>query len=367
MNLETLLRSADPERLAAGGRDVGRLMATKLPVELDALRRQIDGIQRATATGDERRRGFLEGLEMVASGFARERERVDTLHKDLELIRSRRHWLATLNLIDAGTVNPRAIAQQLSLSEPSISKILGELEEAGLIEHSEAAAGGARAKPRMLTIRAHALLANLSRSEATASVEQVVNAVTSCFPSLLTNRRESKHSLEKQLEEALGASLAPTALKVLIDSLERQGVASMEADESFVVHSLEQIRDLDVSLHDALKEQSPIPWVEQRTVPLYLRTTRDEWDVLLPHSQVSAAVQVVRDDDLEQGEFSYPQGEYEVLYESALLAKADQQNEQHRQLSERASRCWYLALPDRSSNLENCTPVSIPEFFKRGA
>lgn len=365
MNLETLLRSEDPERLAAGGRDVGRLMATKMPVELDALRRQIDGVLRGTATAEEHRRGFLEALEMVASGFARERERVDTLHKDLELIRSRRHWLATLNLIDAGTVNPRAISQQLELSEPSVSKILGELEEAGLVEHSGAAAGGARAKPRTLTVRAHALLRSLSRSEPTASVEQVINAVTSCLPALITSRRESKHALERQLGDVLGASLAPAALKVLVSSLEDQGVATMEPDDSFVVHSLEQIRDLDVSLHDALKAQRSIPWFEQRKVPLYIRTTRDEWDVLLPHSRTSAAVKVLRDDDLEHAESELPEGEYEVLYESALLARADQQSEQHRRLAERASRCWYLALPERVSNLENYTAVSLPEFFKR--
>lgn len=335
-----LLLSTDRARVAAGGREIGGLLATQAPAALPALRREIDQVSRAAT--DEFHRGFTAACEMVVTGFARERERTDQVAADLDLVRSRRHWLETLEAIDQEVVRPRAIAQRLGAPESSVSKVLEALEEAGFIERADTAADR-RGRPRRLTLRARLALRH-AEPEATAPVRSVVAAVVDCMATLADRHRDSRHALEQRLARTLGPALAPTALAALLDALADCALGQLDPDDAVVATGLELQRQLEAALHGALRDDLALPRLAALAgeLPLLVRATRDEWDLLVDR-RAWPNVHVVRNDDLAHTALP---AAYQVLYESPLLAVDDVR--QQRPVLEGASRRWVVTPgPDR--------------------
>lgn len=350
MSFETarkLLSSTDRARVTAGGREVGGLLASQPPSALPALRREIDQARRAAP--DDFQRGFAEALEMVVTGYARERERSEQVAADVDLVRSRRHWLETLTAIEQEVVRPRAIAQRLGAPESSVSKVLDALEAAGFIESADTAADR-RGRPRRLTLRARLALRHvasplrLPESELTAPVRSVVAGVVDCMATLANRHRDSRHALEQRLVRTLGPTLAPTALAALLDALTDCALGQLEPDDAVVVTGLELQRQLESALRDALQRDNALPRLAGLAgdLPLLVRGTRDEWDLLVDR-RAWPNVRVVRNDDLAHT--ALPDA-YAVLYESPLLAVDDVR--QQRPLLEGASRRWVVTPgPDR--------------------
>lgn len=362
MKLDALLRSPDLRRFTAGGRDVGRLLFAD-PEQIGDARRQVEAVRRETAEHEEYRRGFLDGLEMVMAGFLRDHEFETVMERDLQFLQSRRHWLVVLKTIEGGTVNPSAIAKAIHVGEPSVSKILAELENAGLIERCSDAAGSTRAKPRRLTSRAHVVLHRLAQVAESAPVSAVASAVASCLPSLILSGWESRQRMVQLFEETLDVDLAAVALGSFIDTLAANGLASMEADGALVVTAVEQRSSLDAKLRQLIHQRASIPWLEKREHIVIVRTVHDEWDVLLSRISLSG-VRVLRDDDLRWGRIVPSDEPYEMLYDAESLATQDSKEEVFRTVAAHASQRWVLSSSSSLKIPENCQALPFSELFE---
>lgn len=327
-----LLSSVDRERVTAGGREVGGRLATASPTEVGELRRVVDEVSRSS--DDEYLRGFAAGLEMVLTGFAREREHGTQVAADHDLIRARRHWREILGAIDAGTVRPRQIAMSLAVPESTVSKALDALEDAGLVEPI-ATSADRRGRPRRLTLRARVALGQ-GAPTAAAPVRSVVASVVDCLAGLADRRRAGRHELAERMMRTLGPEVGPTALEAFIDALHDSALGELQPDDAVVATGLEQQRLLEACLAAAVRDDRALPQLAALAAerPLVVRATHDQWDVLVAR-RGWPMVSVVRDDDLDARPL-LPEG-YQVLYESPLLAVHDQRS-MHRHVIEAAER-----------------------------
>lgn len=337
MTLDTtrkLLSSVDRGRVAAGGRDIGGLLATAPPPVVSELRRVVDQVQRDAS--DDYGRGFAEALEMVLAGFTREREHGHQVAADRDLIHARRHWRELLAAIERGTVRPRKLAEALGVPESTVSKALDGLESAGFIEPAGTAADR-RGRPRRLTLRARVALGQAT-SEPVAPIRSVVASVIDCVASLADRHRGSRHELAARMARTLGPELGATALAAFVDALHDSALGHLEPDDAIVATGLEHQRLLEACLAAALREDRELPQLAALAAerPLVVRATHDHWDVLVAR-RGWPGVSVVRDDDLGRAPALLPHG-YQVLYESPILAVHDQRDDAFRFVIDRAER-----------------------------
>jgi len=149
-------------------RDLGRNLAA----ELDRSEAWLLRFRRLTATARRHagkdlqadfKRGFLEGLELVATGFERQLKDTKSEEAELEELRHRHKWVQIMEAIRAGFVLPSDLATRCTVVPSRMTALIDELEGAGLVV--QASVGNTR--PCRLTARAQRLLTKLSPPEPT--------------------------------------------------------------------------------------------------------------------------------------------------------------------------------------------------------
>lgn len=347
-----LLSSAETAHVAAGGRDVGALLARAESADLRAFRRRLDDLRRADAA--EFQRGFLAAIEMVMAGHERERARRENVDADVEVIRTRKHWAAALRAVQRGATLPGEISSAIDLPRSRVAELLTELEEAGFLIHGERSDHrDRRTRPRRLTPRARIALAELGEHEV-APVALVVASVIECMALLVTRRRDSRARLLEILAGNLGDAVGREALRALTDALRTASLATEQPDESIIAPTMEVQSLLDQMLRRALRGDTGFPAeleLRSRERPLVLRVAsqRDEWDLLVRKYGLDR-VHVRRDDELSAG--TLPVG-YDALYECVPLVAVDRRTPSGKALISGAKTRAVIASPQE--------PV-VPDF-----
>ncbi|HEY0478056.1 MAG TPA: MarR family transcriptional regulator [Kofleriaceae bacterium] len=339
MNLETArlaLESGDMANWSAVARDLGRQLAAQVDRSkpwLLSFRRLVAGL-RPRRAGDYDR-GFLDALELVATGF--ERQLDDTVRDETEVLQLRAHpsWIAALRYIDQGVVRPSDLAEKLEVSPSAVTKLVDELEQAHLVTQTTQG----RERPCRLTPRARSVLGRLPPPDTTpvaSDVMLVVPAVVTCVTTLIRDRRVARERFLDSLRHTRIANPAGV-LEVLDRSLRDASCAVLDDDDAWVATDAALLDRLQQ--HVALACQNRPGTVVERLARLSERSELvlrvgggvSTWDSAVGQL---GRIQVIRDDEL-RCEAPLLAGEFQLVYESPSLLVADRR--QWREWTERAT------------------------------
>lgn len=322
------LASGDVARRGAVARDLGRHLAARSEGGwLLPFRRLVARLSPSRTS--EYEQGFLEALELVATGFERQVSDETADEAELLQLRSRASWVAALRYISQGAVRPSDLARRLDVSPSRITKIVDELEDAQLV--TQMAEG--KERPCRLTPRARVLLRRLppldeGDAAVAKAVAEVVPAVVGCMGALARDRRVGRARLFEMLRGA--RTVNPDGLLALVDaSLKDTAGAFLDNDDAWVAIDAELLTRLHEHLSLACRERrGPIldrlaTLSEQSNVMLRVGGGCPEWDVAV--SELSR-VHVIRDDELRYAGPRPLTGAFQIVYESPSLLASDRRN-----------------------------------------
>jgi len=348
------LASGDLARMSAVARDLGRHLAARSEGGwLLPFRRLAAGLRPSRSS--EHERGFLEALELVATGFERQVDDETADETELLQLRSRPNWVAALRYISQGLVRPSDLAKRLGVSPSRVTKLVDELEDAQLVTQMSEG----KERPCRLTPRARVLLRKLPPPEkedaaVVKAVEEVVPAVVSCMGVLVRDRRVGRARLLETIQSA--SSVDPDRILALLGvSLHDTASAFLDKDDAWVATDAELLTRLQLHLSLACQgKRGPIferlaELSERSDVVIRVGGGRPEWD-----SAVSelTRVHVIRDDELRYDGARPLMGEFQIVYESPSLLASDRRHKWVEQLIDRAIGRYYLgvahgpAIPD---------------------
>lgn len=332
MNLELArlsLESGDVARWGAVARDLGRHLAAQIDRSKEWLlpfRRLAAGL--TPRRTNEYERGFLEALELVATGF--ERQLDDAAADETEIVQLRSHprWVAVLRQIDEGTTRPIDLARRLGVHPSMVTKLIDELEDVQLVTQTTQG----KERPCRLTPRARVLLRRLPPPEETSAdvarvVADVVPAVVACMTALVRDRRVGR---ERFLESMRGAHVAnPVGVLALLDtSLRETACAALDDDGAWVATDAELLSRLRQHLVLACRGQpgtllEELAKLSERSeVLLRVGNGVSTWDSAMGSL---GRVRVIREDELRYG-IPPPSGDFQIVYESPSLLAADRRH-----------------------------------------
>jgi DNA-binding MarR family transcriptional regulator len=321
------LESGDVARWSAVARDVGRQLAA----HLDRSKAWLLPFRRMTARLKPRRtseydRGFLDALELVATGFERQLDDAAADETELLELRSHQSWITLLRLIDQGTTRPSDLARKLDVSPSAVTRLVDELEEADLVTQTT----HGKERPCRLTPRARVLLGRLPPAETSSAAEavtDVVPAVVACMTALVRDRRVARDRFLDSMRHAHIAN--PAGVVAMLDaSLRETSWAVLDSDDNaWVAAEVELLDRLQQHLKLACQNK-PGTVLDQLArlahrgeVILRISSGISTWDSAVGRL---GPIRVIRDDELK---WAPPllTGEFQIVYESPSLLKVDRQ------------------------------------------
>lgn len=340
------LRSHVPATMDAAARDFGRNLAATDGRELRALRKKLAGVVTQASPEAE---PFVRALSMVARGFEAEREDETRDATEIAVIRARKHWAAALERMATGSTLPSELATALAIDPPQVTRLMDELEQAGLVARVAAQSDG-RLRPCRLTPRGRRLQRRLQSEVSQGNIKDIVEAVVWTFAQLSVVGRASKRDVAADLCVRLGTPVGSRVLDVLIEALEWMDLATV-VDESLVADYVRIDRQVDDLLERAADDPDAqlVQWMRKisRDDALVVRTCRDRWDVVVDRQGLKQVL-VVRNDDLSYGEQrSLAGGSFGLFYDNPRLLRADQVSQTD--LVERASKLYVLGAANTAS------------------
>jgi DNA-binding transcriptional ArsR family regulator len=357
MNLEitaTLLQSGEAAQRSAAARELGRTLAARSSGGwLVQFRKLAARLLRAPSSDYER--GFLEALELVATGFERQVSEIRADESELARIRTRAHWSPALHMLSRGALRPVELSARLGISKSQVSKLIDELEDAELV--TQVADG--KERPCMITSRARVLLEKLPADAERLEPEKLVPAVVQCVGMIARDGRVGRGRLLAMMQRGL-TDAAPHVLELLGKSLRESSFGFHDDDDALVAPELElQTR---IATHLALacsgKHSSLIRRLEELTAesPVLLRIAdgMNEWDVLA--AQRLKGLQVIRRHDLELLPPS-PDKRFQMVYGSPSLVVEDLK-EGRKALVQKASGRYYLGV-DFMPPIKDFLPIDV--------
>ncbi|MGN6106561.1 MAG: hypothetical protein ACTHU0_15755 [Kofleriaceae bacterium] len=326
--LDELVRSEDHERFTSVARMIGRMLATDPSSEWRATvrKRLLHGQRTRSSEAD---RAFLAALELVVTGFERERSDAETTAAELRRITGRSHWVAILHALAAGPLLPKDLADKVGLSTSRLTQIMNEME--GEPNELLARSVEGRTRPCRLTARARALLPSLPEAapvDKQLGAEEVVPAVVRCMAVMA---RDGRIGLQRLADTMAAESVEPTSaahLAELLDrSLRENLLAVREQDGALVATETELQSRLDRTIEAAFRDDSPALITKLREIAstgdVVLRVgARAPWEVLLSRYRLDN-VRIVRDSDLRFSQVPALDPGYRLIYESPALFAAD--------------------------------------------
>lgn len=320
------LESGEMARWAAVARDMGRHLAAQLDRSkawLRPFRRLTAGLRPHRSSDYER--GFLEALELVATGY--ERQLDDAAADETELLQLRAHpsWVAALRHIDHGVSRPSDLARKLGIVPSAVTKLIDELEDAQLVTQTSQG----RERPCRLTPRARVLLPRLAPAEIDTALAEaaakVVPGVVACMTALVRDRRVARQRLLECMRVTAQVDNPEQVLGVLDASLHEASCAVLDGDDAWVATDVELFGRLQQHLMLACRNRSGtiVDQLEALggTEKVLLRVGNGvlTWD---PAVASLGRVQVVHDDELRYAPHPLP-SEFQIVYESPSLLVAD--------------------------------------------
>ena len=311
-------------------------------------------------------RGFIEALELVATGFERQVDDAAADETELLQLRSRVNWIAALRYISQGAVRPSDLARRLGVSPSRVTKLVDELEDEQLV--TQMAEG--KERPCRLTPRARVLLRRLpplddDNAAVATAVAEVVPAVVSCMNALARDRRVGRERLLETMRSAV--TVNPSSLLALLDaSLGETSCAFLDSDDAWVATDAELLTRLQQHLSFACQGQrGPVldrlaELSERCHVVLRVGGSLLEWD-----SAVSELthVHVIRDDELRYAVPGPVTSRFQIVYESpSLLAWDRRKGWMERMIDEAVGRyCLGVAHSPAIPNFVSIE-VETPEY-----
>jgi DNA-binding MarR family transcriptional regulator len=351
----TLLKSGDAAQRQSAARSLGRnLSANGAGAWLRKLQRLAVKLRKEASS--EYERGFLEAMELVAEGFELQASETSVDEQELARIKSRAHWLPTLQLLARSSLRPLDLSTRLSIHKSQVTRLIDDLEEAKLVERAQEG----KERPCRLTPHARVVLSKLPEEVAPAPTEKLVSAVLRCIGIMARDQRVATSRLLGALQLDL-EGMAPRVLDLIEGSLRHLSLG-FRANDGVMVATDGELR-ARISLHLVIgcsgKESALVETLQTLTEerPLLIRVgeSLQEWDVLA--SKFLKKVVIVREKDLR---FSpVPQFEsYGVLYESPALLTEDRSVGRSNFIDDAQER--YCLSVDDSPPMANVRMVPVP-------
>jgi DNA-binding MarR family transcriptional regulator len=358
MNLDlasTLLKSGDAAQRQSAARSLGRnLSANGAGTWLRKLQRL--AVKLGKETSSEYERGFLEAMELVAEGYELQASETSVDEQELARIKSRAHWLPTLQLLARGPLRPLDLSTRLNIHKSQVTRLIDDLEESKLVERAQEG----KERPCRLTPHARVALSKLPAEVAPASTAKLVSAVLRCASIMGRDQRVATSRLLGMLQLDL-EGMAPRVLDLIEASLRHLSLG-FRANDGVMVETDGELR-ARISLHLAMgcsgKESALVETLQTLTEerPLVIRVgeCQQEWDVLA--SKFLKKVLIFREKDLR---FSpAPKLEsYGVLYESPALLTEDRSVGRSAFIDDAQER--YCLSVDDSPPMQNVQMIPVP-------
>lgn len=316
----SLLQSSEALHREEGARSLGRSLAAHRSGDwIVGFRRMTTKLQKSASS--DHQRGFLEALELVATGFQRQAEADELDDQELVKIQSRAHWVSALRLLKRGPMRPSDLKAALAIQASAVSRLLDDLEESDLITRVKKG----KERPCKLSPHGHFLLNRLTE-EPKGAIEPavLVSAVVQCVGVLARDGRVSR-SLLLDLLRGDVATEAPRVLSMFEDEMKGGALVFSDDDDTLVATETELFTRLSghLSLGCAEKASVLVDKLRELTAQerLYLRAGERlrEWDVL---ASKIPNLKVLRRDNLHVLDLP-EQGGYRILYESPSLFEQD--------------------------------------------
>jgi DNA-binding transcriptional ArsR family regulator len=358
---QTLLQSGISAQREAAARSLGRNLAANGSGEwLDKFRRLASKLLKTASTDYER--GFLDAMELVATGFERQSSEDGVDEKDLVRIKSRAHWLATLKYLAKGSLRPSDLAERLNVHRSHVSRLLDELEESRLITRVQEG----KERPCRLSPRARVMLGKLPDPEMldAPSSAQIVGAVFRCIGVLVRDGRAGRTRLLTTLREDL-KERAPNVLDLISQSFKQSGLGIVDDDDALI--ATEDELHSRISGHLSLGcADKPSALIDQlKTLaqggPLLLRAgdRQQEWEVIVERHRLD--LRVLREQDIQLSALP-DSSEYGVVYESPSLVADDRRQAQRSSFIDSAQRRYCLRAEQTSYDGFQSIVVPAPEL-----
>jgi DNA-binding MarR family transcriptional regulator len=321
-----LLRAGETD---SGARDFGRMLASGNQIDLGLLQRTLGQLAQDPAPGDpdpSYTRGFVQALAMVAAGFSSQRDHELRADADAAAARSRPHWMPVLAAIRDDCATPGEVARSAQLDPATVSRVLGAMDECGLLMRRDPEAGeDGRTRPFVLTPSGDVLCERLF-APSTGPIDALIEGTVSCTAHLLATGRITRAGIRAEFSR-LDPARADAAAASVTRTLHGTCLAVLDDDDESVVATIRELhREIDRELAEACEAPDTSPFVTQLRQladgeTLYFRTSTlpTRWEVVIKQLDLDT-VQLLRDDD----PLPTPSvdARYRILYESrALLAR----------------------------------------------
>lgn len=353
-----LLTSGNQAQREASARGLGRNLAAQGSGDWLLKFRRFAAKQQKVASTDYER-GFIEALELVSVGFERQSTEGEESEQEMARIKTRAHWLATLRLLAKGLLRPLEISEKLKVHKSQITRLLDELEEAGLVTRKQEG----KERHCRLTPRARALLGKLPDEPRVPAPGKLVAAVVRGVAAIHRDGRVGRSKLITSLERDV-AEMAPQVLTLLGEALQNLALGFLDEEDALVATEGELRSRISghLVLGCAGKKSALVEQLRALTGegPILLRVGESfqEWDVLA--AQQIPMLTILREKDLSQ--FVPPEESYSVIYESPSLLAEDRQTDR-KGFIEEAQRRYCLSIEEAPALLNvQMLRVPLPEL-----
>jgi DNA-binding transcriptional ArsR family regulator len=322
------LQSGDAAQLGSVARDLGRHLAAHPGGDWLVEFRRVAA--RARAAASSRDHGFLDALELVATGFQRQLDDAQANEAELRQLTSRAGWVAVLRQIGKGVVRPSDLARHLKVSPSRITKLLHELDDAQLVTQTVEG----KERPCRLSPRARVLLRRLppdtdraDGADATAvahAMAEVVPAVVACMELLGRDRRVGGDRLRETMQASVTAGRGSSVMALLGSAFTDSSWACLDQDGAWVATEPELQARLQQHLSLACQGQAGTVITrlaelsEHNDLVLRVGGSLLEWE---PAVSGLDRITVLREDDLTYA--TPPSPGARIVYESPALLASD--------------------------------------------
>lgn len=333
------------------GRDQTRAVLTAQASTLSSLREGLRSVAETAEAkaADDFTRGYLAALQDQLDASLLHHQR---MADDDDVARVVRRPLVrqVLTSLSEDPTRSSDVARQLDRAQPSISRVLKELQDLNMVDISDST----DKRERLYRLTATGRVA-LSRTALTlpTGLRAGLRIATTVFAELWATGRVLWFEQSKKLKDELGPKYGPQVLQMLEEECRDRGVASVDSgalrfeghaalDLVGMLASSELKIGILASLVEGLQRSEGhrlVVRAEDRSV--------DSWRyvaALMQEHWPDLNVRVVRKTDLVSGLWEGSNSPFVLLYDLEALARQDAIEQAGRGLQDAASEVWLLAV-----------------------
>lgn len=348
------VRSGEAGALRQAARDLGHELPRK---RIETLREFRAGLASVPETANDWAKGYKAALADLATAYEAAVEPELDLEEAERVVRARKGFARILSSVGAGVSRPSELARAAAMDAGQVSRALGELRAANLVE--DAPAADARSRPVRLTLLGERLLRRLEPQAPPREAEAILTAAITLFAHLATERRIRRAYLENIAAERLGPSgISPQQLVALLARLATERALVSEIDGMYVATEIGAEAQVGADLELALRDDKlplPLKAIIDRVpagAALFVRCgkLRDVWNLALErHGAHFAEARTIDWPDLKVGAIPLPPAGHPLVlvYDSLPLLASDGQEAppSMRTLIERAQHRLVFSTP----------------------